>query len=59
MSRFRKATKTNAKARVALVGPSGSGKTYTALLLARGPLARGGHDRRHRHGARERIQVRR
>lgn len=36
MSRFSKATKKKAKARVALVGPSGSGKTYTALLLARG-----------------------
>lgn len=42
MSRFRKATKTNAKARVALVGPSGSGKTYTALLLARGLVGEGG-----------------
>lgn len=31
---FQKATKTRAKARVALSGPSGSGKTYTALILA-------------------------
>ncbi len=36
MSRFSKATRRKAKARVALVGPSGSGKTYTALVLARG-----------------------
>jgi energy-coupling factor transporter ATP-binding protein EcfA2 len=36
MSRFSKATRKKAKARVALVGPSGSGKTYTALVLARG-----------------------
>lgn len=36
MSRFQKATRKKAKARVALVGPSGSGKTYTALVLARG-----------------------
>lgn len=42
MSRFHKATKTKAKARVALVGPSGSGKTYTALLLARGLVGDGG-----------------
>lgn len=32
---FRKATKAQAKARIALVGPSGSGKTYTALTLAK------------------------
>lgn len=31
---FRKATKKEAKARVAISGPAGSGKTYTALLLA-------------------------
>src|SRR5690606_27326323 len=31
---FRRATKEQAKARIALIGPSGSGKTYTALLLA-------------------------
>jgi hypothetical protein len=31
---FKKATRTQAKARIALAGPSGSGKTYTALLLA-------------------------
>ncbi len=36
MSRFQKATRRKAKARVALVGPSGSGKTFTALRLARG-----------------------
>ncbi len=36
MSRFQKATRKKARARVALVGPSGSGKTYTALVLARG-----------------------
>jgi DNA polymerase III delta prime subunit len=32
---FKKATRTQAKARLALAGPSGSGKTYTALLLAK------------------------
>jgi DNA polymerase III delta prime subunit len=32
---FRKATRNQAKARIALGGPSGSGKTYTALLLAK------------------------
>ncbi len=32
---FQKATKAQAKARVAIHGPSGSGKTYTALVLAR------------------------
>ena len=32
---FQKATKTAARARVALIGPSGSGKTYTALTIAR------------------------
>ncbi|WP_079104842.1 ATP-binding protein [Streptomyces prasinopilosus] len=31
---FKKATKEQAKARVALDGPSGSGKTYTALTIA-------------------------
>jgi hypothetical protein len=31
---FKKATRTQAKARIALAGPSGSGKTYTALLVA-------------------------
>lgn len=31
---FKKATKTQSRARVALIGPSGSGKTYTALRLA-------------------------
>ncbi len=33
---FRKATRKQAKLRLALTGPSGSGKTYSALLLARG-----------------------
>lgn len=32
---FKKATKEQAKARLALIGPSGSGKTYTALIVAR------------------------
>ena len=32
---FKKATKAQAKARVALIGPSGSGKTYTAMVLAK------------------------
>lgn len=31
---FKKATKEQIKARIALIGPSGSGKTYTALRLA-------------------------
>jgi AAA domain len=31
---FRKATKAQSRARVALIGPAGSGKTYTALILA-------------------------
>jgi Mrp family chromosome partitioning ATPase len=31
---FRKATKRQAKLRLAHIGPSGSGKTYTALTLA-------------------------
>lgn len=34
MLTFSKATKQQAKARIALVGPSGSGKTYTALRIA-------------------------
>lgn len=34
MSRFQRATRKSAKARIALVGPSGSGKTYTALVMA-------------------------
>ena len=38
---FTRATKAEAKARVALTGPSGSGKTYTALLWAE-ELANGG-----------------
>lgn len=32
---FKKATKEQAKARLAIMGPSGSGKTYTALLVAK------------------------
>jgi hypothetical protein len=36
MSKFKKATKTSRKLRLALYGPAGSGKTYTALGLARG-----------------------
>jgi hypothetical protein len=34
MSGFKKATKSQAKLRMAITGPSGSGKTYTALSLA-------------------------
>lgn len=34
MLSFSKATKKQAKARIALIGPSGSGKTYTALRIA-------------------------
>lgn len=34
MSLFKKATKQQAKLRLALAGPAGSGKTYTSLLLA-------------------------
>jgi len=34
MATFRKATKQQAKLRMALIGPSGSGKTYTALKIA-------------------------
>jgi hypothetical protein len=33
---FQKATRQQAKLRLALAGPSGSGKTYSALLVARG-----------------------
>lgn len=36
MTGFKKATKLQAKGRIALCGPGGSGKSYTALLLARG-----------------------
>lgn len=32
---FRKATKSQAKARIALCGPAGSGKTYSALTIAK------------------------
>jgi hypothetical protein len=34
MSKFRKATREQAKLRAALIGPPGSGKTYTSLALA-------------------------
>ena len=37
---FKKAVRTQAKARVALIGPSGSGKTYS-MLLALHVLAQG------------------
>jgi hypothetical protein len=33
---FRKATRKQAKIRMALIGPSGSGKTYSSLLIAKG-----------------------
>lgn len=36
MSQFKKANRTKAKLRMALIGPSGSGKTYSALSLAAG-----------------------
>lgn len=36
MSMFREASKSQARARVALIGPSGSGKTFTALRIAQG-----------------------
>ena len=36
MSNFKKATKEQAKLRLALFGVSGSGKTYTALRIATG-----------------------
>lgn len=41
MSLFRKATKEQAKARIAISGPSGAGKTFTALQIAK-VLAQGG-----------------
>lgn len=41
MMQFKKATKRQAKARIAIDGPSGSGKTYSALIAAQ-VLARGG-----------------
>lgn len=41
MSSFKKATRNQAKARIALMGTAGSGKTYTALRLAH-VLAQGG-----------------
>jgi len=36
MSLFKKAVKSRAKLRLALIGPSGSGKTYSALAIAAG-----------------------
>jgi DNA polymerase III delta prime subunit len=42
MSKFKKATKTSRKLRLALYGPAGSGKTYTALGLARGLVGEAG-----------------
>jgi len=42
MSKFKKATKTSRKLRLALYGPAGSGKTYTALGLARGLVGESG-----------------
>lgn len=39
---FRKAVKSQRKARIALIGPSGSGKTYTALEIATGLAGPGG-----------------
>lgn len=36
MSMFKKAARTKARLRMALIGPSGSGKTYSALALATG-----------------------
>src|SRR5690606_34635021 len=39
MSGFKKATKSQAKLRMAITGPSGSGKTYTALSVGT-PLGR-------------------
>ncbi|HEX6239998.1 MAG TPA: ATP-binding protein [Polyangiales bacterium] len=35
MSMFKKATKTQAKLRLAIAGPSGAGKTYTALCIGK------------------------
>lgn len=35
-SPFRRASKTQARARIAIAGPAGSGKTYTALRIAKG-----------------------
>jgi len=40
--KFQKATRTKAKARVALIGPSGSGKTMTALFIALGLVGKEG-----------------
>jgi hypothetical protein len=36
MGLFKKATKTQLRARIALIGPSGTGKTYSALKIAEG-----------------------
>lgn len=38
---FQKATRQQAKLRLALAGPSGSGKTYSALLIAQGLVPKG------------------
>lgn len=38
---FQKATRQQAKLRLALAGPSGSGKTYSALLIAKGLVPEG------------------
>lgn len=38
---FQKATRKQAKLRMALAGPSGSGKTYSALLIAQGLVPQG------------------
>ncbi len=42
MSRFVKATKEQAKARIAIFGPSGAGKTMSALRIARGMVGENG-----------------
>lgn len=42
MGGFKKAVRTQAKARIAIAGPSGSGKTMTALKIARGLVGPGG-----------------
>ena len=42
MSRFKRATKSQAKARIAVFGPSGAGKTFSTLRVARGLAGEGG-----------------
>ncbi len=42
MAGFKKATKAQAKARVAIFGPSGAGKTFTSLRVAKGLAGEGG-----------------